>query len=56
MPGDEGSIAEADLAMNVYKKHVIAYQPGGGTQIKWHMAIKVWAFLLLQERTICQCG
>jgi predicted Rossmann-fold nucleotide-binding protein len=39
MPGDDGSIAEAELAINVYKKPVIAYVPGAGSNTKWHMAI-----------------
>lgn len=40
MPGDEGSIAEAGLAMEVYNKPTIAYAPPHGAETKWHKAIE----------------
>jgi hypothetical protein len=39
MPGDEGSIAEAKLAAEVYKKPVIAYAPVRCPRKEWHGVI-----------------
>jgi predicted Rossmann-fold nucleotide-binding protein len=50
MPGDEGSIAEAMLAKQVYKKPVIAYAPVGGIQKEWHKAVGQYGILTILKK------
>jgi uncharacterized protein (TIGR00725 family) len=40
MPGGAGTIAEAELAVEVYKKRVIAYAPPRGGRTEWHKVIE----------------
>jgi uncharacterized protein (TIGR00725 family) len=49
MPGESGSIAEAELAVEVYKKRVIAYAPSDEGYKEWHTAIKRLKIALVRE-------
>lgn len=50
LPGSHGSMDEAMLAMKIYKKHVVAFAPQGGTQTEWHTAVAGLGIPLLQTR------